>query len=102
MQLSFQVRNGGAAVCRCLPGFNHLPGQSTIDGCPTRDSGSSNTRQSTSNSVRFQSQRPSNNRNRFSNNNRNTIISAGDPCQPPPCGTNAECSVVGNRAVSVP
>ena len=30
------MRNGGAAVCRCQPGYNHLPGQSTIDGCPTR------------------------------------------------------------------
>ena len=31
-----QVNSGGAAVCRCLPGWNHEPGKSTIDGCPRR------------------------------------------------------------------
>jgi len=93
-----EVRNGGAAVCRCIQGYNHLPGQSTIDGCPTRESPSQSSpprrTSSGSNSIRFQSQRPVNRQPP-----RQTIISAGNACQPNPCGTNAECSVKGNRAV---
>jgi len=93
-----EVRNGGAAVCRCIQGYNHLPGQSTIDGCPTRESPSQSSpprrTSSGSNSIRFQSQRPVNRPPP-----RQTIINAGNACQPNPCGTNAECSVKGNRAV---
>jgi len=89
-----EVSGSGAAICRCLPGFNHLPGQSTIDGCPTR-------RQEETAPNRFarpqrpRAQRPSN----FNNRVQPSIISAGNPCQPSPCGTNAECTVSGNRAV---
>merc|ERR1712241_486432 len=85
-----QVSPSGAAICRCQDGYSHLPGQSTIDGCPTRRQ---NERPNTA-PNRFRPQRPVNPPRR-----QNTIISAGDPCQPNPCGTNAECAVKGNRAV---
>ena len=92
----YQVSPSGAAICRCQEGYNHLPGQSTIEGCPTR-------RQAQTTQNRFERpSRPSRPRrpvqslpNRISPN----IIEVGDPCQPSPCGTNADCSVVGNRAV---
>merc|ERR1712051_248456 len=91
-----EVSPSGAAICRCQEGYNHLPGQSTIEGCPTR-------RQAQTTQNRFERpSRPSRPRrpvqslpNRISPN----IIEVGDPCQPSPCGTNADCSVVGNRAV---
>ena len=87
--LYLQVSPSGAAICRCQEGYSHLPGQSTIDGCPTRRRNERPQQNTAPN--RFRPQRPV--------NPPRQIISAGDPCQPNPCGTNAECSVVGNRAV---
>merc|ERR1711953_1108822 len=85
-----QVSPSGAAICRCQDGYSHLPGQSTIDGCPTRRQ---NERPNTA-PNRFRPQRPVNPPRR-----QNTIISAGDPCQPHPCGINAECESSGGRAI---
>ena len=81
----------GAAICRCEDGYSHLPGQSTIDGCPTRIR---NERPQNTSPNRFRPQRPVNQPPR-------QIIQAGDPCQPSPCGTNAECSVSGKTIKSL-
>ena len=80
-----QVRNVRDAVCRCIPGFNHLPGQNTIDGCPIQDSGIPSEQ-----SVQFQSQRPIPPR---ISNRIQPIITSDDPCQPSPCGVNTLCEV---------
>ena len=87
----------GAAICRCQEGYNHLPGQSTIEGCPTR-------RQSQTTPNRFERPRPASRPRPRPQNLPNrlapSVIQVGDPCSPSPCGTNAECNVQGQRAVS--
>lgn len=85
-----EVNSGGAAVCRCQAGWNHEPGKSTIDGCPRR--------------IQEQEVRPVSIPNRLGSNNigltrQPPVQAVTNPCQPSPCGTNADCSVRGDRPV---
>jgi len=89
-----EVAASGAAICRCISGYNHLPGGNTIDGCPVRiqdEPAPSRPRPPVRRPpVRQRPQRPS-----------RPQRPQGDPCQPNPCGANAECSVKGRSGTSL-
>ncbi|CAB4057393.1 unnamed protein product [Lepeophtheirus salmonis] len=62
----------GTAVCRCQPGYDHAPHGNTIDGCPINIRSSNNP-------------------------THRTNIRSGNPCNPNPCGNDAQCEPVGER-----
>merc|ERR1712013_719525 len=86
-----ETNAGGAAICRCQPGWDHAPGSNTIEGCPNRIS---------------QSAAPS--QPRVVNNRLGGIAAVAvlrqenprpqqtDPCVPSPCGAQAQCRSTGS------
>lgn len=89
------VNPSGAAVCRCLPGYDHAPGSNTIEGCPNRVSGGQT-------SPRITNHRNTGGLSAIAVRGQNTQdrpSGQSDPCFPSPCGTAAQCRSTRNRAV---
>ena len=94
----FKVAASGAAICRCIQGYNHLPGGNTIDGCPVRITDTQSSAPPPRRPSRPRRPRPQPPRQNDFVITSNSFDS-GDPCRPNPCGSNARCAVRGGRAV---